>query len=185
VLDAPAASHAKNRKHTSIVTTGSPDSPGIPARNGFNGLPRDLPGDRALLSPSSADTSRRLDASVEASEPHDFAVRSGAVRQQHVSVHRIPPRVRDDRDRPSMGRDGGACKSDLGPTGTEMFLQTGLDRPNHVDPVQQNGFLGNFVAPSRIGMPAYLANRYAPPFSIERWNAGRACIRDNQALRLG
>jgi hypothetical protein len=28
----------------------------------------------------------------------------------------------------------------LGPTGTEMFLQTGLDRPNHVDPVQQNGF---------------------------------------------
>jgi hypothetical protein len=140
VLDAPAASHAKNRKHTSIVTTGSPDSPGIPARNGFNGLPRDLPGDRALLSPSSADTSRRLDASVEASEPHDFAVRSGAVRQQHVSVHRIPPRVRDDRDRPSMGRDGGACKSDLGPTGTEMFLQTGLDRPNHVDPVQQNGF---------------------------------------------
>jgi hypothetical protein len=28
-------------------------SPGIPARNGFNGLLRDLPGDRALLPPSS------------------------------------------------------------------------------------------------------------------------------------
>ena len=46
------------------------------------------------------DTSRQLDASVEASEPHDFAVRPSAVRQQHVSVHRIPPRVRDDRDTP-------------------------------------------------------------------------------------
>jgi hypothetical protein len=46
------------------------------------------------------DTSRQLDASVETSEPHDFAVRLRAVRQQHVSVHRIPSRVRDDRDTP-------------------------------------------------------------------------------------
>src|SRR6266481_9350804 len=29
-------------------------SPGIPARNGFNGFLRDLPGDRAFLSPSPA-----------------------------------------------------------------------------------------------------------------------------------
>ncbi len=40
-------------KHTSIVTTGPPGSPGIPARNGFNGFLRALPGDRACLSPSS------------------------------------------------------------------------------------------------------------------------------------
>jgi hypothetical protein len=33
---------------------------------------------------------RKLDASVEASEPHDFAVRLSAVRQQHIRVHRIP-----------------------------------------------------------------------------------------------
>jgi hypothetical protein len=33
----------------------------------------------------------KLDAGVEASEPHDFAVRLRAVRPQHVSVHRIPP----------------------------------------------------------------------------------------------
>jgi hypothetical protein len=31
-------------------------SPGIPARNGFNGFLRTLPGDRAFLSPSSAAT---------------------------------------------------------------------------------------------------------------------------------
>jgi hypothetical protein len=36
---------------------------------------------------------RRLDASVEASGPHDFAVRVGAVRYRHFRVHRIPPRV--------------------------------------------------------------------------------------------
>jgi hypothetical protein len=37
------------------VTTSTPGSPGIPARNGFNGLCRALPGDRALLPPSSAE----------------------------------------------------------------------------------------------------------------------------------
>jgi hypothetical protein len=42
----------------------------------------------------------RFDASVEASGPHDFAVRLGVVRQRHLNVHCIPPRVRDDRDTP-------------------------------------------------------------------------------------
>ncbi len=71
---------------TRVVTTVAPGSPGIPARNGFNGLFRALPGDRALLPPSLADIAslrpvgpthlRELDASVGASGPHDFAVRS-------------------------------------------------------------------------------------------------------------
>src|SRR5260370_35777255 len=41
---------------TRVFTTVAPGSPGIPARNGFNGFLRALPGDRALLPPSSADT---------------------------------------------------------------------------------------------------------------------------------
>jgi hypothetical protein len=41
-----------------------------------------------------------LNASVEASEPHDFAVRLRAVRQRHIRVHRIPSRVSDDREPP-------------------------------------------------------------------------------------
>jgi hypothetical protein len=45
---------------------------------------------------------RQLDASTEASGPHDFAVRLSAVRQRHLRVHRIPPRVRDDREPPLM-----------------------------------------------------------------------------------
>src|SRR3979409_231510 len=52
--------HPRPRVHFVLVertrvTTSTPESPGIPARNGFNGLFRALPGDRALLPPSSAD----------------------------------------------------------------------------------------------------------------------------------
>ena len=43
---------------------------------------------------------RRLDASTEASGPHGFAVRVRAVRQERIRVHRIPARVRDDRETP-------------------------------------------------------------------------------------
>jgi hypothetical protein len=46
---------------------------------------------------------RRLDASVGASGPHDFAVRVSAVRYRRIRVHRIPPRVRDDREPPLCG----------------------------------------------------------------------------------
>jgi len=54
-----------------------------------------------------ADASARLDAGVEASGPHDFAVRVSAVRLASLPRHRIPPRVRDDREPPlCVGRDG-------------------------------------------------------------------------------
>jgi hypothetical protein len=49
--------------------------------------------------------SQGLGASIEAPGPHDFAVRVSAVRQKRIRVHRIPPRVRDDRDTPLL-RDG-------------------------------------------------------------------------------
>src|SRR3954468_4743181 len=48
--------------------------------------------------------SRQLDASIETSEPHDFAVRFRAVRPQHVNVHRIPsPTFVTIAKRPSSG----------------------------------------------------------------------------------
>ena len=70
------------KKHTSVVTTGPPPSTGIPcamvltisfALSPVTGLcchrrPRNI--------------SRKLDASIGASGPHDFAVRIGAVRQR-------------------------------------------------------------------------------------------------------
>jgi hypothetical protein len=61
---------------TRVSHHGYAETPGIPARNGFNGFLRALPGDRAFLSPSPrAVFCARLDAGVEASGPHDFAVR--------------------------------------------------------------------------------------------------------------
>ena len=53
------------------------------------GLLRALPGDRLFVTVTPEKlASRELDAGVEASGPHDFAVRLGAVRRQH---HRRPP----------------------------------------------------------------------------------------------
>src|SRR3954453_14330345 len=63
----------QSKKAYELVTTGKAGLPGIPARDGFNGFLRDLPGDRASCHRRFA--CAKLDASVEASEPHDFAVR--------------------------------------------------------------------------------------------------------------
>jgi hypothetical protein len=82
-------------------------------------------------------TSRSLDASVEASEPHDFVVRFRAVRQQPISVHRVPLRVRDDRERPSVEQDGAGSKDVSTKMETEIFLQMGLDRQRTKQPVGQ------------------------------------------------
>src|SRR6266481_299948 len=93
--------HPRPRVHFVLVertrvTTSTPESPGIPARNGFNGLFRALPGDRACLPPSSADIGclspvgptclRKLDASVGASGPHDFAVRSNRLSSARSAI---------------------------------------------------------------------------------------------------
>ena len=72
-------------------------------RNGFNGLFRTLPGDRACLPPSSPRSfaSQELDTSVGVSGPHDFAVR--VQRHSSLDVPRPPhpaPNVRDDRETP-------------------------------------------------------------------------------------
>jgi hypothetical protein len=50
--------------------------------------------------------SQELDASVEASGPHDFAVRVGAVRQGYFHVHRIlHPTSVTTAKRPSCGHE--------------------------------------------------------------------------------
>jgi len=73
---------------------------------------------------------RKLDTSIEASGPHDFAVRLSAARQEHIRVHRIPPRVRDDRE-PPLKWDGTAVDKHVIWVGREeeIFFRRGLDRP--------------------------------------------------------
>jgi len=93
----------KMKKHTSVVTTGSPSWPGIPRAMVLRLIPRSprwsgfvvtvAGGIRpANLTPAS----RRQDhtTSPSAKSPH---------RQARTRVHRILSRVRDDRERPSFG----------------------------------------------------------------------------------
>src|SRR3954464_4802393 len=63
----------QSKKAYELITTGKAGIPGIPARDGFNGFLRDLPGDRLCCHRRFA--CAKLDASVEASGPPDFAVR--------------------------------------------------------------------------------------------------------------
>jgi hypothetical protein len=90
----------------------------------------------ALSARSGSQNLRQLDASVGASGPHDFAVRDkaplvGALstahgktrpaispRARHRRVHRIPPRVRDDRDTPLCGTGRHGYITDLGGMGS-------------------------------------------------------------------
>src|SRR5690349_2454020 len=97
--------------------------------NGFNGFLRALPGDRALLSPSSAEmssanltpASRRQDHTTSPSVSHAFrqsAPTSTASRPASVTI----------ASRPSLGRDGAGYRFDLGETAKGIFLSEGMDR---------------------------------------------------------
>src|SRR5882724_10850579 len=129
VSDAPAASHAKVKSirvnHHRFAGAIRPS-----LRNGFNGFLRALPGDRACLPPSPAeDFFRQLDASVGASGPHDFAVRERhALVMSAARVHRVPSRVRDDRERPSEGRDRDSIKLISSASEEEYFSDRGWTR---------------------------------------------------------
>jgi hypothetical protein len=70
--------------------------------NGFNGFLRDLPGDRAFLPPSLAAFAANL---MPASGHQDHTTSPSAFApfvKGAIRVHRIPPRVRDDREPPLL-----------------------------------------------------------------------------------
>jgi len=122
---APAASCALVVVERTRVTTSTPESPDVPARNGFNGFLRALPGDRALLPPSPCGL-KVLSSPVEPNEPPQDLTPASR-RQDHTTspsassavvlhaanrsrrairpalashAQRISSRVRDDRDTP-------------------------------------------------------------------------------------
>jgi hypothetical protein len=92
-------------------------------RNGFNGFLRALPGDRAFFATVTCETSRKLDASVGASGPHDFAVRVGTARQWCRRVHRIPrPTSVTIAIRPSCWRETRQLKPLICPTAKAIYF---------------------------------------------------------------
>jgi hypothetical protein len=99
-------------------------------RNGFNGFLRALSGDRALLSPSPRNAthcreltpaSRRQDHTTSPSAPPVSAKRRRRAKApfvfRHLRVHRIPPRVRDDREPPLLWDETRGLVEMICPTG--------------------------------------------------------------------
>jgi hypothetical protein len=150
--------------HTSIHSGGTGYIRHSP-RNGFNSLYRALPGDRALLPPSSAGLTRDLNASVGAPGPHAFAVRA-----QHRSssdtacVHRIPPRVRDDAYAPLAGRDGGKRTQFL-IFGKKNICAWRTDNPNQIESLQQISIYARAIWQRKTRCPkqsSEKSNRFCP-----------------------
>jgi hypothetical protein len=123
-------------------------SPGIPARNGFNGFLRALVSarsarmcERAFLSPSLANESVNL---TPASRRQDHTTSPSA--SKTLSSEAPPASIASNPAsvtiaiRPSSGVDGCGYKSDLGVRKTRIFFRMGLDDPNHVDPAGEIGF---------------------------------------------
>ena len=139
VRAAPAVSRAKCASKNAHEHTGSAEAVRPSLRSGLRLTSSSPRRSGFFVTVAGGKVSRRLDASVEASGPHDFAVRISTFRQACFSVHRIPcPTSVTIAKRPSrVGRDGRVYRSDLGIARTEMFLQFGLDSPNHIDPVQE------------------------------------------------
>ena len=99
---------------------------------------------RAFLPPSPVRCARIVTELISASGYQDHATSPSAfvaLVLRHCRVHRIPPNVRDDGQRPSC--KGGTARrtaSDL-PVGlSEIFFAKGLDTGISVDPPWKNGF---------------------------------------------
>jgi hypothetical protein len=108
VFFAPAALCAKVES-TQVVTTGTPNIPAFPAR-WFYGLLRDLPGDRALLSPSprNAKHCRKLTPASRRQDHTTWPSTTRALVSRACCVHRTPhPTFVTTAKRPSYRARGG------------------------------------------------------------------------------
>jgi len=80
------------KKAHKLVTTVTPEAPGIPRAMALRLIPRSSRRSGFLVTVVGAMRKhcRQLDVSVETSEPRGFVVRFACIRLLHESVHRIP-----------------------------------------------------------------------------------------------
>jgi hypothetical protein len=126
---------------TRVFTAVAPKSPGIPARNGFNGFLRDLPGDRAFLSPSLANESANL---TPASRRQDHTTSPSASKtlssQAPLASIASNPASVTIAIRPSSGVDGGVIKVIWGFGKPEYFFRRGWTGRNSLIRLKKLGF---------------------------------------------
>ncbi|MGB9118651.1 hypothetical protein, partial [Bradyrhizobium sp.] len=116
-------------KTRALVTTVTPETPGIPRTMVLTVSFVLSPVTGLVCHRHLADTSAKLDASVGASGPHDFAVRFMRVRLAAPKRPPHPaPNVRDDRETPlEWERDAEGYATDLGQARSGIFFAGGLD----------------------------------------------------------
>jgi hypothetical protein len=129
VRAAPAVSRANMHKktHTSIQVSGG--SPAFPAQ-WFTAYSSALPGDRALLPPSPALLSASLTPASRCQDHTASPSARVALVSRNFRVHRIPPRVRDDREPPLSSGETGEVKSVICPS--RLGKNSGHFREQHV-----------------------------------------------------
>jgi hypothetical protein len=119
--DAPAAACAMIVVERTRVSQVTPESPGIP-RAMVYGLSRALPGDRLVDTVTGEVTSANL---TPAPRRQDHTTSPSALApfvKGAAHVHRIPPRVRDDREPPLCGTGRGEFVKMICPTGKAKYF---------------------------------------------------------------
>src|SRR6185436_18216333 len=117
---------AQTKLHTSIQ--GSGKHSGLPCAMALR-FTSCSPRRTALLPPSPREALPLPDLASAPRRPNHTTspYASGAYVYRALSVHRISPRVRDVRERPSIGRDGRSYAADLPENESRIFLIPGLD----------------------------------------------------------
>ena len=148
-LDAPAALRAKVRVARTQVVTVTPETPGIPRAMVLTVSFALSLVSRAFLPPSPARCQSICAGLTPASGRQDHTTSPSAIApfvKGAIHVHRIPPRVRDDRETPLLPRrDGQVGKGDLPDGKSEKFFAGGLDKRQTAHKV---------ICPSRLGKKA-------------------------------
>ena len=106
--------------------TGQREHPGLPCAMALR-LTSCSSRRTAILPPSPALLIARLTPAPRRPNHTTSPYASGAYVYRALSVHRISPRVRDVRERPSIGRDGRSYAADLPENESRIFLIPGLD----------------------------------------------------------
>ena len=164
------------QESTGVEAAGSPESPGIPARDGFNGFLRALPGDRAFLPPSSARRGSVFANLAPASGRQDHTTSPSASVCVRLSQAPRPPhptpRVVTCATPLSSGEMGQAGTADLPDGLSEIFFATGVGRFS-----QQRSDLpvGHRFCPDRTDVTSG-PRRPSPPDGGHRLEiSGRSC----------
>jgi hypothetical protein len=108
---------------TRVFTASSPETPGIPARNGFTAYTALSPV-TGFVATVAGGSLRRLDTSIGVSGPHGFAVRKQALSSLAPPASTASrSNVRDDGQRPSSEQDEGVMELIWGKREAEYFCK--------------------------------------------------------------